>query len=129
MLIPMNMQQNKGKAARKKGHSFERVIANAFRLAGWLGAKRHLEMQAQDCLGFDIDGVDPFRIQCKKHKDYVSINTIKEVKNAPGCVPMLITEADNAPAVCVLYFSDLMRIITEAKAKGVNFSSPTISDF
>jgi hypothetical protein len=129
MLIPMNMQKNKGKAARVKGHSFERAIANAFRLAGWLGAKRHLEVQVQDCLGFDIDGVEPFRIQCKNHKDYVSINTIKEIKPSPGSVPMLITKADSGPPVCVLYFSDLMRLITEAKAKGVNFSSPTVNDF
>jgi hypothetical protein len=118
-----------GKAARKKGHDFERQIANAFRLAGWLGAKRHLEMQVQDCLGFDIDGIDPFRVQCKAFKDYAPISCLKEVKPAPGIVPVLITKADNAPPVCVLYFSDFMRLITEAKAKGINLSSPTTEDF
>jgi hypothetical protein len=117
------------KAARVKGLSFERVIANAFRLAGWLGAKRHLEMQAQDCMGFDLDNVDPFRVQIKRWKEYAPISCITEVKSAPGCVPMLITKGDNTPAVAVLYFDDFVRIMGEAKARGVNLSSPTVDDF
>lgn len=118
-----------GKTSRRKGHNFERIIANAFRLAGWLGAKRHLEMQAHDCQGYDIDGVDPFRIQCKNWKDYAPVSTIEEVRKIPGMVPVLISKGENKPAVAVMYFDDFMRIITEAKAAGVNFKSPTLDDF
>lgn len=118
-----------GAKSKDKGLNFERAIAKAFRLAGWLGAKRHLEFQAQDCLGFDIDGVDPFRIQCKAFKDYAPISCLREVKPAPGKVPMLITKGDSQPTVCVLYFDDFLRIIAESKTAGVNFSSPTIEDF
>jgi hypothetical protein len=118
-----------GKSARAKGHNFEREIASAFRLAGWLGAKRHLEMQVQDCLGYDLDNCEPFRIQCKCFKDYAPISCIKEVKPSPGSVPMLITKGDSTPPVCVLYFSDFIRLIGEAKAKGINLSSPSIKDF
>jgi len=121
--------KNMSKAARTKGHNFEREIATAFRLAGWLGAKRHLEFQVQDCLGYDIEGVEPFRIQCKCYSDYAPISKIKEVKYQAGKVPMLVTRGDNLDTVCVLYFRDLIRILSQARARGLDLTSPTVADF
>jgi len=120
---------SKGRKARNKGLSFERVIANAFRLAGWLNAKRHLEFQIQDCQGYDIDNVEPFRIQCKRFKDYAPISAIREVKNTPGKIPMLVTKGDDTPPVACLYFYDLMLLLAEAKRANIDFSPPTIDDF
>lgn len=114
---------------RKKGHDYEREIANRFRLAGWLHAKRHLEFQQAECKGYDLDGTDPFRIQCKCTSTYVPINTIQDIHPSPTTTPLLISKPDVGRAVAVLYLDDLMRILSVCKAKGVDLSPPSLEDF
>ncbi len=104
-----------GKAQRVKGHTFERKIANIFKELGFPDAKRHLEFQFQEAKGYDLDGTEPYYIQCKKHKVYVPISTIEEVKAPKDGIPVLITEPDRGDAVAVLYLSDFLNLLKRIK--------------
>jgi len=102
----------RGRAARAKGLTFEREIAIRLR-AIFPAARRQLEFQVQDARGVDIQGADPYKIQCKKLAKYVSINTIKEIQcdREFGDVPVLVTAGDNEEAMAVLPFSDLLKLL------------------
>lgn len=86
-----------GAYARTKGHSFERYIAKCFRAFGFPNAQRQLEYQINQAQGIDLSGTAEFKVQCKKTKKYVSLNTINEVNIDDRCVsiPVLIAAGDN----------------------------------
>jgi len=63
------------------------------------------------CLGYDLDETGPLKIQCKRTKKYVSINTIEEVKVEPGDMPVLITKADRKPEVVCMYLDDFLEFV------------------
>lgn len=102
----------RGRSARNKGLSFERYIAGLIR-PYFPAIRRQLEFQIEDALGTDLQGCEPFKIQCKKRKAYVSINTINEIKcdRELGDVPVLVTAGDGLPTMAVLHFDDLLRLI------------------
>lgn len=103
------------KLSRAKGHSFERTVAIAFREAGFPNAKRKLEYQVDECVGVDLEGVGPYRVQCKRLAKYPSINTIKEISDKTG-VPILVCKADHEDPMAVLPFAELMKLIQVAEA-------------
>lgn len=105
-----------GKLSRTKGVAYERKIAQAFKDIGYVGAKRHLEYQVDEAHGIDLDGTGPYKVQCKKTKKYVSLNTIKEIKcnRKAGDVPVLIAGADNQPSLVVVHLEDFLEILTRA---------------
>jgi len=100
-----------GKSSRTKGHGFERKMAGEFRDIGFHDAKRHLEYQGEEANGIDLDGTGIFKVQLKKHKAYVSINTIHEVQCGEGDIPLLITAGDRLEPMVALRWSDFKRII------------------
>lgn len=104
-----------GARSRRKGHSFERETAIALRHI-FPEAKRQLEYQLDTCQGIDLAGIGPFKIQCKKLKSYASVNTIDEIRCNPelGDIPVLVTAADNKPAMAVLAFADLVDLMESA---------------
>lgn len=104
------------KWARTKGHSFERLIAASLRLV-FPGARRQLEYHSRDAKGIDIQECGPYRIQCKKLKSYASVNTIKEVQcdRELGDIPVLVTAGDNLEPVAVLFYSDFLRLVKDAR--------------
>lgn len=105
-----------GRAARKKGIVFERTIAKALRPV-FPAAERHLEFQASQAKGVDLRNTGDFRIQCKKEKKYVSINTINEVQCHDWLdeVPVLVTAGDNQRAMAVLPFDDFVQLLMKCK--------------
>ena len=104
-----------GLRSRRKGHQFERDIANEFKKLGFKDAKRKLEYQASDCTGVDISNVGNFKIQCKRGKQYAPLSKIKEIKE--DGIHLLITKKDNdAPIVC-MYFDDFKKILADIAAK------------
>lgn len=109
-----------GKLSRTKGHSFERKIANEFIQLGYPEARRHLEYQDGEARGVDLNNTLPFLVQCKKHKEYKSINTIYEIQdfNSPGVIPLLITAGDRKEPMAVLRWSDLKSLIQQLKNSG-----------
>lgn len=101
-----------GKWRRTKGISFEREIAIMLRTA-FPKVRRHLEYQDAEAFGVDLVETGYYRIQCKRLKAYVSVNTIKEVKcdEFLGEVPVLVTKADKARILAVLPFEELVRLL------------------
>lgn len=92
-----------GKAARDRGLRFERWICNQLKHI-YPNSKRHMENQAAEALGYDIDNTHPFRIQAKNHAKYVSVNAIFEImtddrqvlamlpSRSSEIVPVLVTQ-------------------------------------
>lgn len=102
-------------AARRKGHQFERETAIRLRKI-FPNAKRQLEYQEDQCNGVDIANTAHFKFQCKKFSQYVSINTIREIKCAEelGDVPVLVTAGDAQRAMAVLPFDDFLNLLHSA---------------
>jgi hypothetical protein len=101
-----------GANPRTKGHGYEREICDKLRSV-FPKAKRHLEFQVEEAEGYDLDNTGPYRIQCKRHKNYVPVNTIEEVK-AKG-IPVLITKADRKKDVVCMYLNDWINILSRLK--------------
>jgi hypothetical protein len=99
---------NVGKMSRKKGHSYERIIAQKLRKV-YPRARRLLEYQ--EGVGHDIERVGPFKIQCKRYKDYAPISKIKEVKG--DGVHCLVTRGDREKDVICLYLDDFINILEQ----------------
>lgn len=101
-----------GATSRRKGHQFERNTAIALRHL-FPEARRHLEYQDGEANGVDISNTGIYRVQCKKLRAYVSVNTINEIQcdRGLGEVPILVTAADNKPAMAVVYFEDLVTLL------------------
>ena len=98
-----------GKKSRTKGHTYERETAVKFQ-AVFPDAKRHLEYQAGEANGVDLDNTGNLAIQCKRYKGYAPINKIFEV-DAPGKIPVLVTKADRQPDMVILPLADFIRIL------------------
>ena len=106
------------KLSRTKGHGFEREIAIAFRKAGFPEAKRHLEYQACEAKGIDLDNTGPFKVQCKRGRKYHSLSAIEEIELDPieGGIPVLVTRGDNKTALAALPLVDFLDLVKRAKA-------------
>ena len=92
-------KQQQGKYVRTKGLNFERNVANKLKEI-FPNAKRHLETQASEAIkGIDLDGTEPYGIQCKAYKTYAPINKIFEVKQG---IPILITKGNNLKPMVVM---------------------------
>ena len=97
-----------GKASRRKGHQFERDVANALKPI-YAKAERHLESQASQAFGVDIRNTGPYRIQCKAFKSTVPMSCIKEIK--PGGVHILASKVDNERPLVTMYFDDWLQMM------------------
>lgn len=106
-----------GKGCRTKGHSFERWVAETLRKI-YPDAKRHLEYQAREADGRDIDHTGQYLIQCKRNKKYASLSAIKEIQIDPiECgVPVLITKGDNEEPLACLPYSHFLKLLRIEKA-------------
>lgn len=96
---------------RAKGHTFERYIAAAMRMIGYSNAHRQLEFQINNALGIDIAETGQYKIQCKKTKKYVPMNTINEVKYKEGEVPVLIAAGDGEPPLVTMHLHDWLYLV------------------
>ncbi len=63
---------------RRKGHQFERHIANLLKSI-FPKAERKLEYQFSQATGVDIKGTGKFKVQCKRKKTSIPINKIEEI--------------------------------------------------
>ena len=100
---------------RTKGHAWERQVAQDFQELGWSEARRLLEYNTRDANGIDLQDTFPFLVQCKRHKDYVSINHINEIQTGDdGAIPLLLTKADRKPTMAVLPWTELKKLIKQA---------------
>ena len=108
-----------GRSERAKGHRFEREIAKDFQDAGYPNACRQLEYQENTAFGVDLDNTGVYLVQCKSRKTYVSVATIKEIREedyqqwrgTAETVPILVTKADRQPVRAVLPWKKLQALI------------------
>lgn len=99
------------KSERTKGLNFERWVARQLHRV-YPEAKRNLTETQTGGQGVDLINTGAFAVQCKRLKRYAAINRIEEV-NRPGYWPLLITKADNKPAMAVLPLSALVAILED----------------
>ncbi len=108
--------KNAGRRARSKGHGFEREVAQLFRPI-FPDARRHLEYQDGEANGYDLANVGEYRVQCKAHRLYAPISTMKEIQADPmlGEVPVMVTKGDGEPPVACLPLSDFIRLVKKSR--------------
>jgi hypothetical protein len=97
---------------RRKGLAFERYIAAAMRMIGYSKAHRQLEFQINNALGIDLAETGPYKIQCKKTKKYVPMNTINEVKAKEGEIPVLIAAGDGEPPLVTMHLEHWLYLVS-----------------
>ena len=107
----ISSKKRKVKNRAAKGKQFERDIANAI---GHIfpEAQRMLEYQASNVIGVDIEGTDPFLIQCKNHAGYCSVGTINEVRvQNNNQIPVLVTKGIRLEAMAILPFEKFVTLL------------------
>jgi hypothetical protein len=58
-----------GAHCRTKGHDYERLVASEFRAHGFTNAQTsRVTNLAADAAGIDLQGIEPFHVQCKCKK-------------------------------------------------------------
>lgn len=105
-----------GKRSRAKGHDFERWVARYLKPA-FPNARRHLEYQDAEAYGVDLVNTSHYDIQCKRGKKYAPVTAINEIKSFGTRV--LITKADNGPALAVIELDEFLRLIQLAQKGGL----------
>jgi hypothetical protein len=99
-----------GAYARRKGHDFERWVANELRVV-FPKARRHLENHEDDAKqGVDLMGTGGYCFQLKKLKAYAPINNIRQIKKAG--TPVLVTAGDGLEPMAVLPFKVFVRLLS-----------------
>jgi hypothetical protein len=103
-----------GAASRRKGHGFERVVAQ--RLRDIFGDDVRRGMQYRD--GAEApDVVAPcFWIECKRGKRTNAIAALKqatEASNGKGVWPIAVCKNDNEPAIVTMSLEDFLDLVRE----------------
>ena len=94
-----------GKMQRSKGHGYEREIAKAFREL-YPGCERYLN-DVYGGKGIDVIA-GPYKIQCKRGRNYSPVNKLEEVNYGNGDIPLLATRGDKKKTVVCLYIEDFI---------------------
>lgn len=105
---------------RRKGHNFERAIAQQLRPI-FPKVRRKLEYQIDQCIGIDLEETGRYKFQCKKLKAYAPVSTIEEVKcdQMLGDVPVVVTAGDSLPAMAILPWEEFLRLLQLSLAPAV----------
>lgn len=101
---------------REKGHAFECAMAQEFQELGFDCITTRAAKGGNWCAsdnGIDLCGTEPFKIQCKRFKDWAPISCIEEIQCDPddGSIPLLLTKKDQGEVMAVLPFSELKKLI------------------
>lgn len=102
-----------GKAQRRKGHRFEREVADFIRKHGFEAVTTRAAAPLEDAAGRDIVTNLPFCIQVKAGTSISLTRALLEAVAARrnGEIPMAIVRDDNFhEKVCVLRLSDLFSL-------------------
>ena len=106
-----------GKTARRKGHNFEREVANLLK-PYYPDAKRQLEYQ--EGLGYDIQNTGNLSIQCKVGKSFKIEKALAEAVR-DKFIPVAITKRDREDIVVSMYWKDfeyfLVSYLTKKKKR------------
>lgn len=105
--------------SRRKGHSWERLVANELKDIGYKNAKRQLEYQ--EGLGVDIANVFPLRIQCKVGKSYNVEEALEQADRdaQSGEIAVAVCKKDNKKPTATIYWEDFKVIIELLKSNNI----------
>ena len=104
-----------GKYNRVKGHTFEREVAAALRVAMKDPAiKRSIQYRGGASDGADVIA-GPFHIECKRQKKpRIGAAYEQACKDCPeGGYPMAVTKANRSEALATLALVDFLDLLTE----------------
>jgi len=116
-----------GKLSRTKGASFERTVAEAFRVAGFADARRGLSQTRNGAEVPDVQGVDGLWLECK-HRIRVNVREALEQAEVSArlsgdpWIPVAVTKENRTRVAATLWFSDFLAFLTrlrEAEARVV----------
>ena len=116
--------------ARRKGKSFEREVANAFKKV-YPNARRGLGQARAAGEVPDVALAGPFWIECKAHKRPNIIHALEQAEGAleehlaerPGkgpSVPMAVTKADRTVPMVTLYLDAFLELLMALKDLGAD---------
>jgi hypothetical protein len=111
-----------------KGKEFEREVAIAMREI-FPDAIRRLEFQKSQVNGADLDGTDPYRIQCKNYNTYAPLSKIEEVRLDKGIIPVLVTKGKRKKPIAALYLSDFIELLKQVHGTGKIDEGIDVDDF
>jgi len=97
-----------GKMQKLKGKVYEQEIARAFKEL-YPGTERYLN-DVYGGKGVDVIA-GPYKIQCKRYKDYCPVNKLEEVVYTQGDMPILATRGDKKKTIICLYLDDFIEIL------------------
>lgn len=101
-----------GAKSRRKGHGYERELANRFKEEGiFPDAERKFEYRESDCTGVDLLNTGKLKIQAKRNKKYAPLSKIEEVEEEG--IPVLITKGDYKRDIVALYLDDFIKILKD----------------
>ena len=92
-------------------------------------AIRRLEFQKSQVNGADLDGTDPYRIQCKNYNTYAPLSKIEEVRLDKGIIPVLVTKGKRKKPIAALYLSDFIELLKQVHGTGKIDEGIDVDDF
>lgn len=106
--------------SRRKGHQYERDVANLYRKAGYPEARRKLD-QYQVSGGIDLENVGPFAVQCKVGKSIQWTKALDEaIQSAKETdYPVAHIKVDNKGKYVLLTEDDWFELLKMMMVYGV----------
>lgn len=104
-----------GKGARRKGHNFEREIANTLKP---IFEKARRGFQAREGTEFcDVEGT-PYWIECKRCKR-VSVRAAYDqaVRDSDGREPVVISKEDRGMPLVTMHLETFLELLSEKKPR------------
>jgi hypothetical protein len=116
-----NEEDNMPINVRKKGHDYERQVANEFVALGWSNAKRHLEYQSSEAeAGQDLDNTDPFLIQCKCGRHLPApLNILDQIKNCPGKYKLGMVKNTSKGEYIIMHKKEFYELLMKLKVEQI----------
>lgn len=99
--------------SRKKGHSFERSVAQDLRAAGFPNARRQLEYHEDDANGVDLQHTGDFKVQCKALNKQPNIPAVMREMRAlnPQDIPMVVFKVDKQGTFAAFRYEDALKLM------------------
>lgn len=98
--------------SRKKGHGFERKVAQDMRTIGYPDARRQLEYHKDDANGVDLQNTPPFKIQCKAMKKQPVVHDVMDkIQVSASDVPVVVYKVDGKGTFMAFRYEDGLRLM------------------
>lgn len=120
--IVENRPRKSGKYAREKGHAYERMIAKEFRekFGFAQAATSRNTNRLADAQGIDLQGTEPFAIQCKNTARTINYpDVLKGMQHKQEEYPVIFSKVTNKGEFVILRKEDFCELLLMLKKEGV----------